>query len=98
MTIGSPVLRRRADDLESAVALPQEPTGDPAPRFASAGSNPAAPGPFLLLGGPAEEEGPDRFAGVAAGAEVIAAPAVTPNGRRTILRLPVGGVLEYVGP
>ncbi|MFD7257990.1 VOC family protein [Streptomyces sp. NPDC059874] len=44
---------------------------------------------------------PDLDAAVAAceaaGAEVIAAPAATPNGRRAVLRHPDGGVFEYVG-
>lgn len=34
--------------------------------------------------------------GEAAGAEVVAAPAETPNGRRAVLRHPDGAVYEYV--
>ncbi|MFI8276322.1 VOC family protein [Streptomyces sp. NPDC085929] len=34
--------------------------------------------------------------GEAAGAEVVAAPADTPNGRRAALRHPDGAVYEYV--
>ncbi|WP_030730431.1 VOC family protein [Streptomyces sp. NRRL S-237] len=111
MTIGSVVLRRRVDDLESAVVFYQELTGEPATRFEFAGLRLASTGPFLLFSGP--EEVAARFAGVAAtlsvpdvdvtvaageaaGAEVIAAPAVTPNGRRAVLRHPDGGVFEYV--
>ncbi|MFU9038465.1 MULTISPECIES: VOC family protein [Streptomyces] len=44
---------------------------------------------------------PDMDAAVAdcaaAGAEVIAPPAETPNGRRAVVRHPDGGVFEYVG-
>ncbi|MFJ9854785.1 VOC family protein [Streptomyces sp. NPDC101150] len=112
MMISSVVLRRRVDDLESALAFYEGLTGESAARFEFAGLKLASTGPFLLFMGP--DEVAERFAGVAAtlsvsdldatvaaceaaGAEVIAAPAVTPNGRRAVLRHPDGGVFEYVG-
>ncbi|THA37199.1 VOC family protein [Streptomyces sp. A1547] len=111
MTITSVVLRRRVDDLEAASAFYEELTGEPANRFAFAGLELAAVGPFLLFSGP--DTVAERFAGVAAtlgvadldavlaqgeaaGAEVVAAPAETPNGRRAVLRHPDGAVYEYV--
>ncbi|MFE2475516.1 hypothetical protein [Streptomyces sp. NPDC059389] len=33
----------------------------------------------------------------AAGGELVAAPAETPNGRRAVVRHPDGAVCEYVG-
>ena len=112
MAITSVVLRRRVDDLDSAVPFYERLTGETAARFGFAGLELAGVGPFLLFSGPSEIAG--RFAGVAAtltvpdldaavadcaaaGAEVIAAPAETPNGRRAVVRHPDGGVFEYVG-
>ncbi|MFF5704133.1 VOC family protein [Streptomyces sp. NPDC012794] len=112
MAIRSVVLRRRVADLETAAAFYEKLTGEPASRFAFAGLELAATGPFPLFAGPDEAAG--RFAGVAAtltvadldaavagaraaGAEVVAGPAETPDGRRAVLRHPDGGVFEYVG-
>ncbi|MCX4526006.1 MULTISPECIES: VOC family protein [unclassified Streptomyces] len=112
MTITSVVLRRRVDDLGAAVAFYEELTGEPAARFAFAGLELASTGPFLLFTGPdgiAERFAAVSAtltvadldavvaAGEAAGAEVIGAPADTPNGRRAVLRHPDGAVYEYVG-
>ncbi|MFI5670298.1 VOC family protein [Streptomyces sp. NPDC051704] len=111
MTIDSVVIRRRVPDLDAVQAFYEELTGEPANRFAFAGLQLAAVGPFLLFTGP--EEVAERFAGVAAtlgvadldaavarartaGAELVAAPADTPNGRRAVLRHPDGAVYEYV--
>lgn len=112
MVITSVVLRRRVDDLDSALAFYERLTGESGARFRFAGLELASIGPFLLFSGPEEAAG--RFAGVAAtlsvmdldaavancaaaGAEVIAPPATTPNGRRAVVRHPDGGVYEYVG-
>ncbi|CAL9329388.1 hypothetical protein SUDANB120_00040 [Streptomyces sp. enrichment culture] len=111
MAIDSVVLRRRVDDLESAALFYEGLTGEPAVRFEFAGLKLASTGPFLLFTGPGEVAErfagvaatlsvADLDSAVAAceaaGAEVIAAPAVTPNGRRAVLRHPDGGVFEYV--
>ncbi|MEU8431595.1 VOC family protein [Streptomyces sp. NPDC029216] len=111
MAITSLVLRRRVDDLESSLAFYEGLTGESAARFDFAGLKLASTGPFLLFMGPDEVAErfagvaatlsvADLDATVAAceaaGAEVIAAPAITPNGRRAVLRHPDGGVFEYV--
>ncbi|MEU9715639.1 VOC family protein [Streptomyces sp. NPDC047976] len=113
MTISSVVLRRRVADLEDAVAFYAKLTGEPVVRFAFAGLELASTGPFLLFSGPDEAAGrfaavaatltvAGLDAAVAeatgAGAELIAPPADTPNGRRAVLRHPDGAVFEYVGP
>ncbi|MFF3858464.1 VOC family protein [Streptomyces sp. NPDC002209] len=111
MAITSVVLRRHVADLDAASSFYERLTGEPANRFAFAGLELAAVGPFLLFSGP--DAVAERFAGVAAtlgvadldavvaqgeaaGAEVVAAPADTPNGRRAVLRHPDGAVYEYV--
>jgi predicted enzyme related to lactoylglutathione lyase len=112
MPITSVVLRRRVDDLDAAVAFYERLTGESANRFRFADLELADIGPFLLFSGPdgiaerfagvaATLSVPDLDAVLAqasaAGAEVIAPPAATPNGRRAVLRHPDGGVYEYVG-
>ena len=111
MSITSVTLRRRVDDLEAAVTFYEQLTGEAANRFAFAGLELAAVGPFLLFSGAGEAAG--RFAGVAAtlsvpdldraisgavaaGAALIAPPGPTPNGHRAVLRHPDGGIYEYV--
>ncbi|GCE01935.1 VOC family protein [Embleya hyalina] len=112
MTITSVTVRRHVPDLDAAIEFYQRLTGEPATRFAFAGLELAATGPFLVFTGP--DEPAARFGAVAAtlgvadldatiadliaaGAESIAAPAPTPNGRRAVLRHPDGAVFEYVG-
>jgi predicted enzyme related to lactoylglutathione lyase len=112
MSITGIVIRRRVDDLDSAVSFYEQLTGQPAQRFAFGGADLAAVGPFLLF--TAAGEAGDRFARVIAtitvddiaaqlfhlerlGADIIAPPTLTPNGQRLIARHPDGGVFEYVG-
>ncbi|MEV5730905.1 VOC family protein [Streptomyces pharetrae] len=113
MAVASVVVRQRVEDLEAAVPFYEKLTGSTASRFAFAGVALAAIGPFLLFSGSdeavrrvsgvtatltvADLDAAVREAG-AAGAEVVTAPAATPNGRRAVLRHPEGGVFEYVGP
>lgn len=112
-TITSAVVRQLVDDLEAAIPFYERLTGTTAARFAFAGLTLAGIGPFLLFSGPDEVAsrfvgvaatlpvGGNPAAAVAeavaAGAEVIAPPAATPNGHRAVLRHPQGGVYEYVG-
>ncbi|WP_406299488.1 VOC family protein [Embleya sp. NBC_00888] len=111
MTITSVTVRRHVPDLDAAITFYERLTGEPATRFAFAGLELAATGPFLVFTGPPEAAA--RFSGVAAtlgvedvdatfadliahGAEPIAEPTPTPNGRRAVLRHPDGAVFEYV--
>ncbi|MFI5616841.1 VOC family protein [Streptomyces sp. NPDC051567] len=112
MTITSVVLRRRVADLGPALDFYVRLTGQPATRFTLAGLDLASVGPFLLFSGPdgiaegfagvaASLTVADLDAAVtacaAAGGEVIDAPAVTPNGKRAVVRHPDGAVYEYLG-
>ncbi len=112
MTVKSAVIRQRVEDLGAAVPFYEKLTGATASRFAFAGVLLASVGPFLLFSGPEEAVRivsgvsatllvTDVDAAVAlataAGAEIVAPTASTPNGHRAVLRHPHGGVFEYVG-
>lgn len=106
-------MRRRVEDLDAAVRFYEGLTGEIARRFSFGGADLAAVGNFLLFrAGDDVGERLARVAATLAvddldaqhkllidlGAEVIAAPAQTPNGRRLVARHPDGSVYEYVGP
>jgi predicted enzyme related to lactoylglutathione lyase len=113
MTITGVVVRRRVDDLDAAVTFYEQLTGQTSKRFAFGGAELAAVGPFLLFAAPpdiaellerviasisvddvdAQAEQLEQL-----GAEIIAPPSPTPNGRRLVARHPDGSVFEYVGP
>ncbi|MBV9820189.1 MAG: VOC family protein [Solirubrobacterales bacterium] len=112
MAISGVVIRRRVDDLDSAVAFYERLCGRAARRFGLRGAELATVGPFLLFSAP--EHVGDRLENVAAtltvddlvaheallrslGAQIIAPIAETPNGRRLVARHPDGAVFEYVG-
>lgn len=112
MTISSAIVRLPVEDLDAAIAFYETMTASTASRFAFAGVSLASVGPFLLFSGseeavklvsgvkatlPVAALDETIAAAVAAGAEVVRAPAPTPNGRRAIVRHPDGGVFEYVG-
>lgn len=105
-------VRRRVDNLDTAIPFYEKLTGQPANRFAFAGVQLAAIGPILLFSGPDEAakqiaaitatvSTPDLPAAVATlrrwSAEVVADVSATPNGHRAIIKHPDGGVFEYVG-
>jgi predicted enzyme related to lactoylglutathione lyase len=113
MQIRSIVLRTRVDDLDEAIAFYERLTDRPARRFAYSDAELAAVGPFLLfraagttgnrLGNVAATISVDDIELCAQrlvelGANLVAAPAATPNGHRLISRHPDGAVYEYVGP
>ncbi len=112
MTVRSAVVRRQVEDLGTAVPFYEQLTGATASRFAFSGVQLASVGPFLLFTGPEEavrivsgvvatlvvtDVDATVAVAVAAGAEVVAPTAPTPNGHRAVLRHPDGGVFEYVG-
>jgi predicted enzyme related to lactoylglutathione lyase len=113
MSITGVVIRHRVTDLDATTPFYEELTGRPANRFAFSGAELAAVGPFLLFSAPGEtgdrlagvvatltvtdlDAHQQRL--VELGAEIVAPPADTPNGRRMIVRHPDGAVFEYVGP
>ncbi|MCM3886508.1 VOC family protein [Frankia sp. R82] len=113
MTVRSAVVRRQVEDLDAAVPFYEQVTGASSSRFAFAGVHLASVGPFLLFSGPEEavrivagvaatlvvtDVDATVALATAAGAEIVAPAAKTPNGHRAVLRHPDGGVFEYVGP
>jgi predicted enzyme related to lactoylglutathione lyase len=113
VTITGVVIRRRVDDLDAAVDFYERLTGQTANRFAFGEVDLAGIGPFLVFSAPENVAerlarvvatiSVDDVAAQAAelqrlGAEIVAPPTGTPNGRRLIARHPDGGVFEYVGP
>jgi predicted enzyme related to lactoylglutathione lyase len=112
MPITGVVVRRRVDDLDATVPFYERLTGASANRFSFASAQLAAVGPFLLFEapGPNGDRLANVAATLTVddldnqlkqlerlGAELIAPPAQTPNGRRAIVRHPEGTIFEYVG-
>ncbi len=112
MTITGVVIRRRVVDLDAALSFYEQLTGESANRFAFSGAELAAVGPFLLFTAPddvgdrlarvvatlvVDDLDAEQEALVALGADVVAARAEAPNGRRLIVRHPDGAVFDYAG-
>jgi predicted enzyme related to lactoylglutathione lyase len=112
MAITAVTVRIHVDDLDAVVPFYEALTGERADRFEFSGAQLAAIGPFLLfcasgeLGHVLERvhatiSTDDLDAEMArlteCGAVLIAPPADTPGGRRTVVRHPDGAVFEYIG-
>ena len=112
MSVTGVVARVRVDDLDAAIPTYEALTGRTAARFSFGSATLASVGCFLLFHADGADgdrlagvratlvtDDLDREIGGLAelGAEVVAPPARTPNGRRAIIRHPDGAVFEYVG-
>ena len=106
MTITGVVVRRRVRSLDDAVPFYERLTGEPGRRFSFGDAELCAVGPFLLFSADGEvgdrlervvatvtvADLDDTLARLTAlGADTVAPPAGTPNGRRTVVRHPDGG-------
>ncbi|MFF2382229.1 VOC family protein [Streptomyces sp. NPDC058108] len=96
------------ENLEDAIPLYQELTGEEVRRFPYRDLELALVGPFLLYSGPLEnyvsQNGTVIVASLTpvlealgkAGAEILEAPNEVPNGTRIVARHPDGSVFEYM--
>jgi predicted enzyme related to lactoylglutathione lyase len=111
MEILGAALRVCTDDLDHAIGVYEKLTGEQAHRFDHAGVSVAAVGCFMLMSGPPAaievlskvtatlavndvEEARAALADV--GAQILAGPSATPNGRNLLARHPDGSLFEYV--
>ncbi|MEV8372913.1 VOC family protein [Kribbella sp. NPDC056861] len=111
ITIRAALTNVEVDDLDTAIPLYQQLAGGAdVRRFTYKELEVAAVGTFLLLSGPTENYvsqhatlvvdslDPVLEALEAAGAELLEAPNVVPNGTRIVARHPDGSVFEYMQP